>query len=303
MKSLIAPPVLGKGDKVAILALASKIDPADIQQAIEFMRENWQVDIITGDSVGAAYFDFAGNDNIRAADFQQALNDSSVKAIFSARGGYGSSRIIDKIDFSLFKQNPKWIVGFSDITAVHSHIQSLGFQSLHAPMPKTFMKDNASLKSIEPFLFGKEAMYEVAAHQMNRTGEAEGLVTGGNLCLLAHLIGSASDINYDNKILFIEDVGEYLYNIDRMMVQLKRAGKLKKLAGLIVGSFNDLKENNEPFGKDAYEIIAEHVAEYNYPVCYGFPVGHDIANRALACGRAAQLEVNEIGVRLLFLNS
>lgn len=300
MESLIAPPVLKKGDKVAVVALASKLDPKEIDKAIRFIRNEWGLEVVLGESVGAIYYGFAGTDDLRARDFQQALDDTSIKAIFSARGGYGSSRIIDSIDFSGFKQSPKWVIGFSDITAVHSHIQSLGFQSLHAPMPKTFMKELASVKTIEPFLFGTKAKYGIATYKMNRSGKAEGQVTGGNLCLLAHLIGSASDINWDNKILFLEDVGEYLYNIDRMMIQLKRAGKLKNLKGLIAGSFTDSKDNHDPFGKDAYEIIAEHVAEYDYPVCYGFPVGHDTQNWAMACGRVAKLEVNNEEVKLEF---
>lgn len=300
MESLIAPPVLKKGDKVAVVAMASKLDPQDIQLAIQWMHDNWGVEVVIGESVSAAYFGFAGTDALRTADFQKALDDHSIKAIFSARGGYGSSRIIDSLDFSRFRETPKWIIGFSDITAVHSHIQSLGFQSLHAPMPKTFMKDTASVKTIEPFIFGKDASYGIKTHEKNKIGEAEGQITGGNLCLLTHLIGSVSDIKWDNRILFLEDVGEYLYNIDRMMIQLKRAGKLKNLKGLIVGSFSDCKVNDEPFGKDAYEIIADHLAEYEYPVCYGFPVGHDTQNWAMACGRTARLEVNKEEVQLEF---
>lgn len=301
LESLIASPKLTEGDKVAIVALASKLNPDDIQEAISYMQNNWGVEVIVGESVSASYFGFAGTDKVRARDVQQMLDDTSIKAIFSARGGYGSSRIIDTIDFTVFKQNPKWIIGFSDITAVHSHVQSLGFQSLHAPMPKTFMKDEFSLKTIQPFLFGNGMSYEILPHGSDRGGEAEGQLTGGNLCILAHLIGSVSDISWDNKILFIEDIGEYLYNIDRMMIQLKRAGKLKNLKGLIVGSFSDSKENDEPFGKTAYEIIAEHVADYNYPVCYGFPSGHDIVNWSMPCGRNATLEVGITKTVLTFL--
>ncbi|RYU93671.1 S66 peptidase family protein [Emticicia agri] len=300
MKSLIAPPKLQEGDKVAIVAMASKLNPDDIQPAIQLMRKNWGVEVIVGESVSASYYGFAGTDEVRTRDFQQMLDDTSVKAIFSARGGYGSSRIIDRIDFTTFQQHPKWIIGFSDITAVHSHVQSLGFQSLHAPMPKTFMKDDYSLRTIEPFLFGTGMSYEIKPDKSDRSGWAEGQITGGNLCLLAHLVGSPSDISWDGKILFMEDISEYLYNIDRMMIQLKRAGKLKNLNGLIVGSFTDSKENDEPFGKTAYEIVAEHVAEYNYPVCYGFPTGHDRANWAIPCGRIASLEVNPLKTVLTF---
>lgn len=300
MESLIAPPDLEKGDKVAIVALASKLNPDDIQPAIQYMQENWGVEVVVSESVSASYYGFAGTDEVRARDFQKMLDDRSVKAIFSARGGYGSSRIIDAIDFTCFQQNPKWIIGFSDITAVHSHVQSLGFQSLHGPMPKTFMRDIYSLKTIEAFLFSPGTDYEIEPADNNRSGSGEGQVTGGNLCLLAHLIGSWSDISYDGKILFIEDVGEYLYNIDRMMIQLKRVGKLRNLKGLIVGSFTDLKENDEPFGKTAYEIIAEHVAEYDFPVCYNFPTGHGKDNWAIPCGRGARLEVDALKSVLTF---
>lgn len=292
MESLIAPPSLQKGDKVAIVALASKLNPDDIQPAIQYMQDNWGVEVVIGESVGASYFGFAGTDEVRAGDFQKMLDDTSIKAIFSARGGYGSSRLINTIDFTIFKQHPKWVIGFSDITAVHSHIQSLGFQSLHAPMPKTFMKDDYSLETLKAFLFGRNQRYEISGDDLDKSGTAEGQITGGNLCLLAHLIGSPSDISWDGKILFIEDVSEYLYNIDRMMIQLKRAGKLRNLKGLIAGSFTDSKENDEPFGKTPYEIIAEHVAEYDYPVAYGLPAGHYIANWAIPCGRVVRLEVN-----------
>jgi muramoyltetrapeptide carboxypeptidase len=300
LESLIAPPDLQKGDKVAIVALASKLNPEDIQPAIQHMQENWGVEVAVGESVSASYYGFAGTDELRARDFQKMLDDRSVKAIFSARGGYGSSRIIDNLDFSGFTENPKWIIGFSDITVVHSHIQSLGFQSLHAPMPKTFMRDEYSLRTLHTFLFDNGLNYDFNPESLNKSGWAEGQITGGNLCILAHLIGSPSDISFDNKILFIEDVGEYLYNIDRMMIQLKRAGKLKHLKGLIVGSFTDNKENDEPFGKTAYEIIAGHVAEYHYPVCFGFPAGHGTDNWTIPCGRMARLEVDTVKSVLTF---
>lgn len=300
MESLIAPQRLQKGDKVAIVALASKLNPDDIKPAIQYMQDNWGVEVVVGDSVGASFNGFSGTDELRARDFQKALDDASIKAVFSARGGYGSSRIIGNIDFSGFKENPKWIIGFSDITVVHSHIQALGFQSLHAPMPKTFMRDAYSLSTLQAFLFGSGMSYDFSPDNLNKGGWAEGQITGGNLCILAHLIGSSSDISYDDKILFIEDVGEYLYNIDRMLIQLKRAGKLQKLKGLIVGSFTDNKENDEPFGKTAHEIIAEHVSAYDYPVCFGFPAGHGTDNWTIPCGRVASLEVNPLKTLLAF---
>ncbi len=300
MNSLIVPPSLQKGDKVAIVALASKLNSNDIQSAINLMQEQWGLEVIVGESVNAAYFNFAGTDEIRLADFQQQLDNQEVKAIFSARGGYGSSRVIDQVDFTVFKKNPKWLIGFSDITAVHGQLQAMGFQSLHAPMPKTFMRDYHSVQTLEIFLFGKNINYKTPSKNINKKGRGEGQMVGGNLCILAHLIGSVSEVDTDGKILFIEDVSEYLYNIDRMMIQLKRAGKLKNLAGLIVGDFSDIKENDEPFGKTFYEIIAEHTAEYNYPICYDFPVGHESINWAIPCGRMATLYIDNEEVSLAF---
>lgn len=300
MNSLISPPFLKKGDKVAIVALASKLNPDDIQSAINLMQENWGVEVIVGESVAVSYFNFAGTDEIRLRDFQQNIDNQEIKAIFSARGGYGSSRIIDAVDFTEFKKNPKWVIGFSDITAVHGQLQVMGFQSLHAPMPKTFMRDYDSVQKLESFLFGRDINYTITSKPSNKIGVGEGQIVGGNLCILAHLIGSKSEVDTDGKILFIEDISEYLYNIDRMMVQLKRAGKLKNLVGLIVGDFSDVKENDEPFGKTFYEIIAEHTAEYTYPICYDFPVGHEAINWTIPCGRFASLRIDNELVRLEF---
>lgn len=300
MNSLISPPILKKGDKVAISALASKLNAEDIQSAINLMQENWGVEVVVGESVGVSYFDFAGTDEVRLRDFQQQLDNQEIKAIFSARGGYGSSRIIDAVDFTKFKKNPKWIVGFSDITAVHGELHVLGFQSLHAPMPKTFMRDYVSVQKLEAFLFGKNINYTIPANSFNKYGVGAGQIIGGNLCILAHLIGSKSEVDTDGKILFIEDISEYFYNIDRMLVQLKRAGKLENLAGLIVGNFSELKENDEPFGKNIFEIITEHTAEYHYPICFDFPVGHEAINWTIPCGRFASLCVDIEGVKLGF---
>jgi len=300
MNSLISPPSLQKRDKVAIVALASKLNPEDIRSAINLMQEHWGLEVIVGDSVSASYFNFAGTDEIRLVDFQQQLDNQEIKAIFSARGGYGSSRIIDDVDFSTFKKTPKWIVGFSDITVVHCHLQSMGFQSLHAPMPKTFGRDSDSVKKLEAFLFGGNIEYKIPSKKINKQGVGVGQIVGGNLCILAHLTGSVSDLNTDGKILFIEDITEYLYNIDRMIIQLKRAGKLANLAGLIVGNFTDIKENDQPFGKNIYEIIAEHSADYDYPICYDFPVGHESVNWAIPCGRMATLSIDSQAVTLSF---
>jgi muramoyltetrapeptide carboxypeptidase len=297
VESLIAPPYLKKGDTVAIIAMASKLERKSIDAAVEQI-ESWGLNVIVGESVGASDYTFSGTDEVRLRDFQEMLDDTNVRAIFSARGGYGSSRIIDQVNFARFMSRPKWIVGFSDITAVHGKIQNFGFQSIHGPMPKTMFWDAKSDECLQSILFGKDVKYNYSTSEMNRLGEGVGQIIGGNLALLAHNIGSSSDIDFAGKILFIEDVGEYLYNIDRLMVQLKRAGKLSNLAGLIVGQFSDVKENDEPFGKTAYEIVAEHVSEGSYPVAYYFPIGHTNDNWPVRCGETMQLIVKKKGVVL-----
>ena len=288
------------GDTVGLLALACKVDFEILRPVIELMENVWGLKVILGESLTSEYHQFAGTDAVRANDFQMMLDNPEIKTIFSARGGYGSSRLLDFIDFSTFKKQPKWIVGFSDITAVHCHIHTLNIESLHATMPKLFLQEGGeeSLESLRKVLFGEEVNYKIEPHAMNRLGAANGQIIGGNLAILTHVIGSKSDIKYDGKILFLEDVNEYLYNIDRMMIQLKRSGKLQNLAGLIVGSFSNCKDNDVPFGKTANEIIQEAVADYDFPVCYGFPVGHEVDNWAMSCGREVSLLVEEYGVSL-----
>jgi muramoyltetrapeptide carboxypeptidase len=223
------------------------------------------------------------------------LDDDSVKAIISARGGYGTLRIIDKLNFEKFQKNPKWIIGYSDVTVLHSHVhRNCGIETLHATMPINFHKDEESVETLRKALFGEKISYEISAQPMNRNGEAQGELVGGNLSLLYALQGSSSDINTEGNILFIEDLDEYLYHIDRMVVSLKRSGKLSKLAGLVVGGMNDMKDNQVPFGKTAGEIIAEAVAEFKYPVCFGFPAGHTAKNLALPLGRRAKLKVSGV---------
>jgi muramoyltetrapeptide carboxypeptidase len=296
-ESLIAPPYLKRGDTVVIVAIASKLKRKSIDAAVEQI-ESWGLNVIVGESVGASDYTFSGTDEVRLRDFQVMLDDPNIRAIFSARGGYGSSRIIDQVNFAGFMSHPKWIVGFSDITAIHGKIQNLGFQSVHGPMPKTMSWDEKSDEHLQDILFGKSVEYSYSTHKANRVGKGIGQVIGGNLALLTHSIGSSSDVNFNEKILFIEDVGEYLYNIDRLMVQLKRAGKLSNLVGLIVGQFSDVKENDELFGKTAYEIVEEHVSGRNYPVAYDFPIGHTNDNWSLRCGEVMRLTVKKRGVVL-----
>ena len=300
---MIKPPFLHAGDRVGVLAMASQVSYPALQEGLRILREDWQLKVIEGHTLHTSYNQFAGTDEERQRDLQQMLDDSSLKAIFSARGGYGSSRIIDGLHFRKFRKHPKWIVGFSDITAIHCHLERMGFESLHATMPKLFGQEGAgnALETLKKVLWGDDLSYQIPAHSFNRLGTSQGAIVGGNLCLLAHLIGSRSETDTRHKILFIEDVEEYYYNLDRMMVQLKRAGKLAQLAGLVVGQFTDLKDNEtSSFGKNHYEIIAEHVSAYNYPVCFDFPVGHTADNRAMIVGRMAQFSVTSKNVQLHF---
>lgn len=298
---MIAP--LQPGDKIAIIATARTISREAIETAVHILQQ-WGLEVEVGPTVGATYHVFAGDDALRLQDLQQALNRPDIKAILCARGGYGTTRILDQADFSHFERHPKWIVGFSDLTSLLCHIHSLGIESVHGIMPLLFPTGTeAALESLRKVLFGEELHYQTAPHALNRTGFGEGELVGGNLALLHNVSGTRSDFSTRGKILFLEDVDEYLYNIDRMLVHLDRAGKLEGLAGLIVGHFSDMKDNAIPFGKDAYEIIAEHSGRYNYPVCFGFPTGHEPDNLALVCGRKARLEVMEQGVKLEYVYS
>ena len=292
---MITPETLKIGDTVAIVAPAGKIEPGGIIAAISIL-ECWGLKVVTGKYLNDSYHQFAGKDSERLFDFQQMLDDDSIKLILCARGGYGSVRIIDQLDFSGFVKNPKWIAGFSDITVFHSHIQSdFDIETIHSLMAIHF--SNAAPGAIESFrkvIFGETLEYNLdGSNEHNRHGIAEGILTGGNLSILCNLTGSISETNYDGKILFIEDVGEQLYHIDRMMIHLKRAAKLKNLAGLIVGAMSEMKDNSVPFGKSVYEIVAEAVEEYDFPVYFDFPAGHIKDNRALVMGRKVRLVVGK----------
>ena len=290
---IIQPPFLKKGDKVALTCPAKKL-PHAMTDAIALL-ESWGLEVVLGETMTASYHQFAGNDALRASDLQRFIADKSIKAIFAARGGYGTIRIIDEVDFMPIKEAPKWIIGFSDITVLHTHVFSVFcLQSIHGQMPVTIPDGTAaSLQTLKKALFGEDLSYRFSAEKLNREGEAQGILVGGNLALLTAVSGSVSDLNYDRKILFIEDVGEYLYNIDRMMRTLKRAGKLKNLAGLMVGGFTELKDNEIPFGQTAEEIIFDVVKEYDYPVCFNFPAGHIPNNQALIFGKTLNLSVQK----------
>jgi len=296
---MIAP--LRPGDQIAITATARKISHEEIELAIKTF-ESWGLQVAVGQTIGASYGYFAGDDALRLQELQQLLDDAAIKAIVCARGGYGTTRIIDQLDFSTFQQQPKWLVGFSDVTALHSHIHNLGQESIHGIMPLLFAQagTQAAIDTLRRALFGKELTYEVAPHALNRNGTATGRLVGGNLSMLHNLTGTRSDTSTEGKLLFLEDLDEYLYHLDRMLVHLDRCGKLARLAGLVVGHMSDMKDTLVPFGKNAYEIILEHAGKYNYPIAFGFPVGHQAQNLALICGRQARLEVNGEEVRLAY---
>lgn len=259
------------------------------------LLESWGLEVVIGETVTASYHQFAGDDNLRARDMQRFLDDAGIKAIIAARGGYGTIRMVDKLDFSNFQKHPKWIIGFSDITVLHSHIETnFGIQTIHGQMPVNVVEGSEkSLETLRKALFGEDISYQFKSNALNREGKSEGILIGGNLSLLVAVSGSVSDMDYDDKILFIEDVGEYLYSVDRMMYNLKRAGKLKNLAGLIVGGFTEIKDNDIPFGQTIEQIVMDLVKEYNYPVCFDFPAGHISDNRALIFGREVNLSINQ----------
>ena len=282
------PPYLKKGSTIGITCPAGYMAAEKAQTCITALQQ-WGFTVMVGKTLGSNSANyFSGTDEERLEELQAMLDSEAIDAILFGRGGYGVSRIIDKIDFTRFKKKPKWLIGYSDITVFHTHIHTnFKIATLHSPMAAAFndgVQGNEFIESLRKAITGKKANYKCATHPFNKKGAATGQLAGGNLSLLAHVTGTASDITTRNKILFIEDIGEQVYAIDRMLHQLKRSGKLDKLAGLIIGSFTDVKDTERPFGKTVYEVIAEAVKEYNYPVCFGFPVGHCKENYALKEG-------------------
>lgn len=296
--SLTSPPFLKPGDCISIVAPARKVSLEELKQAIQILQ-NWGLKVKLGKNIYASDNQFAGTDAERLSDMQDMLDDTEVKAIIAARGGYGAIRIIDQLDFSVFKHHPKWIAGFSDMTVFHNHIQKhYEIQTLHCTMAFNFGKDTESTSLLRDALFGELDEYEIDIQPLNRKGNGTGIMCGGNLSMLYALASTPSDIDTYGKILFLEDLDEYLYHIDRMMMQLKRAGKLSGLTGLVVGSFSEMKDNAIPFGKIAEEIIVDAVKEYDFPVCFNFPAGHGTKNFPLYMGREYQLTVDDTSVKL-----
>lgn len=304
--SIINPPYLKRGSAVGITCPAGYVSEDRVRFAAETFRL-WGFEVVIGKTVDNEYNYFSGTDAERLQDLQQMLDNPKINAILMGRGGYGCSRIIDDIDWTKFKLNPKWICGFSDITVLHSHIHSqLNIPTLHSPMCGSFTPDtinNGHIKRVLACLIGESQHYHTAPHNFNRTGKTDGILVGGNLAMLAHLVGSPSDIDTNDKILFIEDIGEHLYKVDRMMLTLKRAGKLSGLRGLIIGGFTEMEDTDRPFGQTVEEIIRDKVAEYNYPVCYDFYAGHIEENHTLTLGMVHQLEVTNQGGHLVLVKN
>ena len=296
---LLRPPYLKKGDSVYFLSTAKKISIEEIDLAVK-TYQSWGLTVVIGDTIGKEFNQFAGTDEERLKDFQKAVDDPTIKAIICARGGYGTVRIMDEIIFDEFLKYPKWLVGFSDLTFLQTNISNnIGVQCLHAIMPIQFEKSTPdAIETLRKELFGEKNEYSIPPHELNRQGETRGILIGGNLSILYSITGTKSGMNTDGKILFLEDIDEYLYHVDRMMINLKRSGKLHKLSGMIVGGFTDMHDNKIPFGKNAYEIIAEHVQEFNFPVCFNFPAGHMEDNRALVIGKRYDFKVSKTEVTL-----
>jgi muramoyltetrapeptide carboxypeptidase len=297
---MIIPPYLKKNDTIGIVCPSGFMPFEKVKQSMNALHE-WGYKTQLGKTVGNQFNYFSGTDEERLNDLQQMIDNENIKAILCARGGYGLSRIIDKINFTKFKKNPKWIMGYSDVTILHAHInRNLKIASLHSPMAGAFngAVDELSVQTLCKALKGIKINYSCTAHPLNRQGNATSELAGGNLAIIAHLIGSQSSYQTKNKILFIEDVGEYIYNIDRMFLQLKRSGMLQNLAGLMIGDFSEMKDTDIPYGADVYSIIHQHIKDYKYPVCFNFPVGHDTRNYALKVGVGHQLKVSGKEIRL-----
>ena len=298
------PTYLERGDCVAIVSTARKIKFSEIKNAVQLL-ENWGFKIKIGKTIGAENSQFAGNDLLRAQDFQEHLDNQNVKAIWCARGGYGTVRMIDLLDFSTFIKQPKWIMGYSDVTVLHAHIHCLGVETLHSFMPIDLSetKNGVSEKakdSLKNAIFGNTINYTLSETLWNKNGSGKGVLIGGNLSIIYSLCGSSSSINTDGKILFIEDLDEYLYHIDRMMQNLKRNRMLKNLNGLLVGGMTKMHDNTILFGKTAEQIILDVVSEYNFPIAFGFPAGHQQNNQTLIFGREVELSVSDNNVNLLY---
>ncbi len=301
---MIIPPFLKKNSLVGLVSPAGKICEAEIRRGEEFLNAH-KFRHIRASHVADSWHQFASTDEKRAAGFQEMLNNPEIEAIWCSRGGYGAIRLLDLIDFSTLKSNPKWLIGYSDITVFHAVVQNIfGLCTIHGPMVRSLKEgsfNNTGIKNLWELLQGNPPSYNIQTHVLNRNGKAKGTLIGGNLSLLYALIGSPYDFNPTGKVLFIEDVGEYLYHLDRMMFALKISGKLAGLAGLVVGQMSNMQDNETPFGLTANQIISNAVKDYNYPVIFDFPAGHARQNEPLILGARVNMDVNKEKSELKFL--
>lgn len=303
-RDLIKPPALKKGDTIMILSPAGKLkDKSAVDPGIE-LANHWGLVVFFGNHLLSQDGSFAGSDEQRLEDLQKALDDPSIKAIWAARGGYGTVRIIDDLDFSNFMVHPKWIVGYSDITVLHNKINELGYQSIHGQMPLTLSLadpvQKEGIQTLHSTLFGKKLAYKIEASSYNKEGESSGQLVGGNLSIVYSMLGSDTNLNMNGRILFIEDVGEALYHIDRMMISLKRAGFFNNCKGVIVGDFRLKKNEGNRFGKSLEEIVLEAVEGTDFPVVFNFPAGHLDDNRTLLLGSYVDMKVTKNKAKISF---
>lgn len=298
---MISPPLLKSGDTIGIVATGRKVNIPDIDASRKIF-ESWGMRVATSSHLhSAAHSYLSGSDSERISDFQQMLDNPDIKAIVCARGGYGTTRILDQLDFSSLRKRPKWIIGFSDITALHLKLFKLGIKSIHGTMPVLFSKSesSSSIESLRSSLEGESSVISAVASNNNRYGKATAQIIGGNLSLIVDSIGTSSDPDTDGKILVLEEIDEYMYKVDRMLMHLKRAGKLSNLSGLIIGHFTDLKEPELPFGETIEQVVLSKTSDTHYPIAFNFPIGHENPNLAWVHGSVMTLDVTETGSQLL----
>ncbi|MFD2542695.1 LD-carboxypeptidase [Lacinutrix gracilariae] len=305
--TLIQPDYLKAGDTVAIVAPSGilKNRNSEVEQAVNLLK-SWNLNVVVGDHVFSKDNHFAGTDAERCEDFQKALDDPTISAVWSARGGYGTVRILDKLDYTKFKQNPKWIIGYSDITALHNQVHNQGFESLHAIMcvslPKDLSEIKESIASFKDALFGKPIAYTLKGSAYNKIGKVTAPIVGGNLTILHTMLGSNTSIDTSGKILFIEEIGEYKYHIDRMLQSLKRAGYFENCKGVLVGDMSKMRKNTTLWGTSVEQLVLDALAEYDFPIVFNMPAGHEEDNRALILGRNATITVGKEKSTVVFEN-
>lgn len=302
---MITPPYLKSGDKVGIVSTAKTVSYEEIEGGLEILK-SWNLTPVIGKNAHNVYGFFAGTDQERLEDLQKMLDDETIKAIIFTRGGYGTVKIIDQLDFTNFRKNPKWLVGYSDITVLHSHIHNFNIETLHAVMLQGMPRATSeSVESLKKALFGENLIYEIAKNKENKHGETavEGTLVGGNLSILFALNGSVSDIDTTGKILFFEDIDEYLYHLDRMLIALKRSNKLANLKAILVGAMTEIKEATLEYGKTDYEIVLDEVSAFDFPVYFDFPCGHQSDNQTLILGREIKITPNNETITVEFKNS